>query len=221
MLVLIEKLDEKAIKVHQFNVFYSVLILLYIVYSVIAKDIEITNKIFTNIISANFLLFSIGSSIKRTVISNAFQEKLILFYFVVLCFPINIIQNNDVGVIVVRKFVFFIIFNLECYVGVVLKYPTNFKQLFLVSFFVLIVDPWFLIGSIVIVLSHFFEIERSRGYFKTEEEDDEEIEEEEEAEAEEEEEALAQQYIKNTRISKIKTKKNKKTFGELKFNLIL
>jgi hypothetical protein len=190
-LVLLEKYDTEK---NKFNVFYSLSVFFYIVYSVFSKEIHITNSIFTNLISVNLCLISLGVSIMRTRISTAFQEKITLVYFVVLCFPINILQNNEIILLVLRQLIFFLLYNLELYLGLKLNYKTNLKQLFLVSFFVNVVDIWYTVVSIPIVLSHFAHIKLIK---------------EEEQEEEEEQISEKKKFI-------IKNKKNK---NALKINL--
>jgi hypothetical protein len=163
--VIVDKI-EKNKKIHKSNVFYSVLVLFYIVYSIIAKQVQIKNPVFTNLISANLLLIAIGCSIRRRYIPEKFQERLVLFAFITLCFPINILQTTSVVALFVRKLLFLILFNIELYIGKILDYHTNYKQLFLISYFVFVVDMWYLIGVGIIVLSHFLEISK-KIYSKT------------------------------------------------------
>lgn len=167
---IVSKIDTNQ-EIHKFNNVYSVFVLFYIAYSDIAEKIYIVNPIFTNLISANFLLIAVGSSFFRSKMTRFFQENLVVVCFFLLCFPINIIQNTDWIELLIRKFIFLIVFNIEVYIGTILDYKTNFKQLFLVSYYIFVVDVWYLLGSIVIVLSHFLEINK-QVYNKTETKDD-------------------------------------------------
>ena len=144
------------------NVLTTAVLWFYITYSVLAKDVYFTNAnlLATNLLSVTFTLIAVGSSFYRKRFKNAVQEKIMVVYVVLLCFPMNLLQNTSEVVVGLRLGIFFLIFNLELYVGKLLHYRTTYKQLVLCSYFALVVNEWYLVVAIPIVLTHFLEISK-------------------------------------------------------------
>lgn len=144
------------------NVLSMAVVWFYITYSVLAKDVYFSNDnlLATNLLSVTFTIIAVGSSFYRKRFKNAIQEKIMVMYVILLCFPMNLLQNTTEVVVGLRLGVYFLVFNLELYVGKMLRYRTTFKQLVLCSYFALVVNEWYLVVAIPIVLTHFLEISK-------------------------------------------------------------
>lgn len=142
-------------------------VLLYMIYSLLAEHVSLFSghdlPIVSNIISSVQVVIALGSaSFRRNerFFTHNVQFELLIVFVLTLDIPINLLQKNtDILVVLVRIALFWTLFGLEVYLTNILNYPsTNAVQLFLVSFFVLVVDPWYLLASILVVASHFAEI---------------------------------------------------------------
>lgn len=144
------------------NVLFLTSVWFYITYSIVGKDIYFTEQstIATNLLSVTFVLIAFGSSFYRKRFKNAIQEKIMVMYVLLLCFPMNLLQHTPEVFVGLRLGIFFLIYNLELYVGKTLQYKTTYKQLVLCSYFVFVVNIWYLVASVPIVLTHFLEIKR-------------------------------------------------------------
>jgi len=147
------------------NVFYGVLLLFYTIYSVLAEGAGTLseNNTVSSVLSAVLFCIAFGTALKRRVVSETAQKILLLIYSMVLAWPPSRLLSSTTNTeLIIRNLLFFLVYNLELYIGLVLKYKTTRKTLFLCSYFVFVVDQWFLLGTIPIVLSHFLEISRMR-----------------------------------------------------------
>lgn len=149
------------------NVLFVTAIWFHITYSILAKDVYFAEQslVATNLLSLTFVLIAFCSSFYRKRFKNAIQEKMMVIYVILLCFPMNLLQNTTEVFVGLRLGIFFLVFNLELYVGRTLQYRTTYKQLVLCSYFAFIVNTWYLVVSVPIVLTHFLEIGKgSRKY---------------------------------------------------------
>lgn len=143
------------------NVLFLGVVWFYITNSITANQVHFKgeNTIITNLLSCNFVLIALGVSLYRKKFHSAVQERIMVLYVILLCFPMNLLQNTDETLAILRFCLFFLIFNLELYVGKTLRYHTTFKQLVMCSYFVFVVNAWYLVASIPVVLTHFLEIQ--------------------------------------------------------------
>ena len=155
--------------VQRANVLSVGVVWFYLVYGAVAQDVYFTanSVILTNVLSACFVLIALGASLHRKRFKSGTQEKIMVIYVLLLCFPVNLLQKAAEILVALRIFVFFLVFNLELYVGKMLRYRTTYKQLVLCSYFAFSANVWFLIAAIPIVLTHFLEIHRRAGRFKS------------------------------------------------------
>ena len=149
------------------NILSVAVIWFYVTYSIVAKDVyfSVDRVLATNIMSASYLGVALMSSFYRNCMHDSLQEKIAVAYVILLCFPMNLLQHTNEVLVGLRLFVFFLVFNLELYVGRMLRYRTTFKQLVLCSYFSLIANIWYLVGAIPIVLTHFLEMKHKQMNF--------------------------------------------------------
>lgn len=147
--------------VQRANVLSAGVVWFYITYSIVAKDIffERRNQVLTNLLSVSFACIALTASLQRKHFGDGMQAKVLVVYVLLLCFPMNLLQHTLPVVVGLRLFVFFLVFNLELYVGKSLGYHTTYKHLIMCSFFAFIVNEWYLVSAIPITLTHFLEIQ--------------------------------------------------------------
>ena len=144
------------------NVLSAGVVWFYITYSILAKDVYFArrNQVITNLLSASFVVVAVGASLYRKRFVNGIQEKIMVVYVLLLCFPMNLLQHTLPVVVGLRMLIFFLVFNLELYVGKTLDYRTTYKHLVLCSYFAFTVNEWYLVSAVPIILTHFLEIQR-------------------------------------------------------------
>ena len=148
--------------VQRANVLSAGVVWFHITYSILAKDVyfEQKNQIITNLLSVSFVVIAVGASFYRKRFANCIQEKIMVVYVLLLCFPMNLLQHTLPVMVVLRIFIFFLVFNLELYVGKSLDYRTTYKHLVFCSYFAFTVNEWYLVSALPITLTHFLEIQR-------------------------------------------------------------
>ena len=152
----------RRIFIQRANVLSAGVVWFHLTYSILAKDVYFTrnNQLITNLLSICFVIIAVGASFSRKRFSNGVQEKIMVVYVLLLCFPMNLLQHMEPALVGLRMFLFFLVFNLELYVGKMLRYHTTYKQLVLCSYFTLAVNEWYLVSALPVVLTHFLEIQR-------------------------------------------------------------